>query len=57
MCKIMDVFTLIMHALEVVSTHCGVGWVNPCHRGRDVIGSVPTYIRWVSSVPIATASK
>ena len=42
--------------LKVVSTHSGVGQINPCHRGRDVIGGVPSCFRRVSSVLIATAS-
>ena len=41
--------------LKVVSTHSGVGQLNPCHRGRDVIGGVPPCFRRVSSVLIATA--
>ena len=42
---------------EGVSTHCVVGQVNPCHRGRYVIGGVPSCFRRVSNVLIATASK
>ena len=42
--------------LQVVSTHSGVCQLNPSHRGRDVIGGVPSCFRRVSSVHIATAS-
>ena len=38
------------------STHCAVGYVNLCHRCRDVIGRrVSSCIRWMASVLIATA--
>ena len=43
--------------LKAVLTHCGVEHFNPCYRSRDVVGSISSYIRWVSSVLIATASK
>ena len=43
--------------LKVILPHCGVEQFNPCHRGRDVKGSVSSCIRWVSSVLIATTCK
>jgi len=49
--------TLITNATEGVSAHSGVGQLNPCHRGRDVIGGVSSCFRRVSSVLIATASR
>ena len=48
---------MMMNATEGVSTHGVVGQLNPCHRGRDVIGGVSSCFRRVTSVLIATASK
>ena len=43
--------------IQWTSTYSVVGQLNPCHRGRDVIGGVSSCFRRVSSVLIATTSR